>query len=305
MSDTTVVIMAAGLGNRYGGLKQMDDFGPHGELIIDYSIYDALRAGFKKVVFVIKKSIEQEFREVIGKRVEKFCDVAYIFQELDKIPSHFEVLPERHKPWGTGQATLLCKDAVKGNFAVINADDFYGASSFLLLSEFLCMVKDNPKVYSYAMIGYLLKNTITEHGHVARGVCIKNKEGFLTEIHELTRIEKFGNEAKFSEDGGETWVELPLDCTVSMNMWGFTPSIFEELQRYFEEFLEKSLQDPKAEFFLPEVVGALLHEGKANVTVIPTQARWAGVTYHDDKASVKAYLHSLVVAGEYPEKLWS
>ncbi len=304
MVKPTLVIMAAGMGSRYGGLKQIDAFGPDGELIIDYSVYDALQAGFSKVVFVIKKSIAKDFRERIGKRIEIQCDVDYVFQDVDMVPKGFTVPKGREKPWGTGHAILLCKNTVAGNFAVINADDFYGATSFEALCSHLNGAKDKGGLYDYSMIGYLLKNTITEHGYVARGICSIDDDGYLSEIYERTHIEMFEERAKYSEDKGKTWIDLSLDSTVSMNMWAFTPSIFEELEKHFEKFLEKSLPPTKAEFFLPEVVNALLKRELAQVKVIRTQARWAGVTYQKDKDSVKKYIAGLVEEGFYPRKLW-
>lgn len=304
MHKLTLVIMAAGMGSRYGGLKQINPVGPSGELIIDYSIFDALRAGFNKIVFVIKKSIEQDFLEIIGNRIAEHCETAYVFQELNTLPEGYEIPDGRSKPWGTGHATMICKDAVDGAFAVINADDFYGATSFDALAKHLAVMQDTNTIANYCMVGYQLKNTITEHGHVARGVCTLNGNNNLLGVRERTRIQKFGEVAKFSEDGGETWVELPFDSTVSMNLWGFIPSIFTELENSFRQFLDCSSNLQKDEYFLPEVVNSLLKMKQACVKVIPTQERWVGVTYRADKPVVEQYIQGLVQSGLYPENLW-
>ena len=300
----TLVIMAAGMGSRYGGLKQIDPVGPGGELIIDYSIYDALRAGFGKIIFVIKKSIEADFLEIIGNRIAKQCETAYAFQEVEALSAGYRLPEGRSKPWGTGHATLICRQVVADPFAVINADDFYGATSFEAMAGYLSTLQESESAGHYGMIGYALKNTLTENGHVARGVCEVDTEGNLTNICERTRIRKFGRTAKYSRDEGQTWEELPLNSTVSMNLWGFTPDIFEKLEKSFHLFLSQMKNPQKDEFFLPEVVNRLLKTGEAAVRVIPTAERWVGVTYREDKPAVQNYIAGLISAGQYPQKLW-
>jgi len=304
LSGPTLVVMAAGIGSRYGGLKQIEPVGPGGEIIMDYSIYDALRAGFEKVVFVLSRDIEDEFRQEIGERISERVETACVFQELTDLPAGFGVPPGRKKPWGTGHAVLAAAPAVDGPFGVINADDFYGAASFRALGEFLKTAEDSGGIYDYCMVGFVLWNTLSDHGHVARGVCSAGAGGMLREIHERTRIEKFGEAVKYTEDGGETWVELPREATVSMNAWGFTPSFFGELGARFPRFLEASIEDPKAEFFVPEVVGELIREGEARVRVLPTAERWFGVTYRQDMPVVRKAVRELVAGGVYPRKLW-
>ena len=304
MSEPTLVVMAAGIGSRYGGLKQTDPVGPNGEIIIDYSIYDALNAGFGKVVFVIKKDVEEAFRERVGRTIEKRCETTYVFQKIEDVPEGFEVPPGRQKPWGTGHATLSCKNVVHSPFAVINADDFYGHSSYQTLCDYLRSAQDRDGVYNYCMVGYALKSTLTEHGHVARGVCTVDEDGFLVEIRERTRIEKFGEIVKYTKDG-ETWIEIPGESVVSMNMWGFTPSLFLELEARFPQFLQKNSDNiQKAEYFLPDVVGDLIKEKKASVKVLSTNERWFGVTYKQDKPRAKQAIRDLIRRGIYPENLW-
>jgi len=300
----TLIVMAAGIGSRYGGLKQIDPIGPHNEIILDYSIYDALQAGFGKVVFVIKKDIEQVFREKVGRTVEKQCETDYVFQNIEDVPADFKVPPERKKPWGTGHATLTCKDVVDSPFAVINADDFYGSASFEVLGNYLKNAQDRAGVYDYCMVGYVVEKTLTEYGHVARGVCVANPDGYLVEIRERTRIEKFGEIAKYTEDD-ETWIEIPQGSPVSLNIWGFTPSLFPELEARFPKFLRASSSNIlKAEYFLPDVVGDMLKEKKATVKILPTEDRWFGVTYQQDKPKVKQAIEDLIRQGVYPENLW-
>lgn len=304
MKDPVLVIMAAGMGSRYGGLKQIDPIDEEGNLIIDFSIYDAIKAGFKKVVFVIKEELEKDFRERIGDRIAAQVEVAYVYQRLQNLPQGFPVPEQRVKPWGTGHAVLSCIDTVDGPFAVINADDYYGAGAFRSIYDFL--VQTQEESYRYAMVGYLLENTLTEHGHVARGVCKISNEGNLSEITERTRIEKTASGASFTEDDGKSWTEITKGSIVSMNMWGFHNSILMELQERFHTFLEKEVpENPlKAEYFLPTVVGQLIKEGKASVKVLRSEDKWYGVTYKEDKEVVIQAIGDLKARGFYPEKLW-
>jgi bifunctional N-acetylglucosamine-1-phosphate-uridyltransferase/glucosamine-1-phosphate-acetyltransferase GlmU-like protein len=305
MWQPTLVVMAAGIGRRYGGLKQMDPVGPSGEIIIDYSIYDALKDGFGKVVCVITEEIEEAFRERVGKTIEKRCETAYVLQKLEDVPAGFQVPPGRQKPWGTGHATLCCQDEVHSPFAVINADDFYGRSAFQTLANYLRGAQDRGNVYDYCMVGYVLENTLTEYGHVARGVCTVNQKGYLVEIHERTHIERFGEIVKYTEDG-EHWVKIPKASPVSMNLWGFTPSLFSELEARFLRFLQENSDNIlEAEYFLPEVVGALIQEKKARVKVLPTDEQWFGITYQQAKSRVKQAIRDLIRRGVYPENLWA
>lgn len=300
-----LVIMAAGMGSRYGGLKQIDPVDREGDLIIDFSIFDAVEAGFEKVVFIIKKSIEKEFKEHIGNRMEKHVQVGYVYQENDRLPEGFEVPEGRVKPWGTGHAILCCSEVIDGPFAVINADDYYGKSAFKAIYDRLASCGDDDK-YQYAMVAYHLYNTLTENGHVARGVCTVDTDGHLADIHERTRIEKHGDQAEYTEDDGATWEKLGEDTLVSMNLWGFTSSILKELKARFVPFLEKNLpENPiKCEYFLPFVVDELLKEGKAEVTVLKSVDRWYGVTYKEDKKTVTGAIQGMKDSGLYPKKLW-
>lgn len=300
-----LVIMAAGMGSRYGGLKQIDSIDAYGNKIIDYSIFDAVKAGFEKVVFIIKESIEKEFRENIGDRIAAHVKVEYVYQELDRLPAGYQVPEGRVKPWGTGHAILCCQDVIDGPFAVINADDYYGKSAFVSIYNQLSEISDGEK-YQYTMTGYRLYNTLTENGHVARGVCTISEDGKLVGIHERTRIEKQGDKAQFTEDDGKTWTELGEDTVVSMNMWGFTKSIIKELDERFAIFLDKELPgNPlKCEYFLPFVVDELLKEYKAEVTVLKSVDRWYGVTYKEDKETVMNAIKELKKTGIYPERLW-
>lgn len=300
-----LVIMAAGMGSRYGGLKQIDPVNREGDLIIDFSIFDAVEAGFEKVVFIIKKAIEKDFKEHIGNRMEQHVKVEYVYQELDKLPDGFEVPEGREKPWGTGHAILCCKDVIDGPFAVINADDYYGKTAFKMIYDQLAAHADDEK-YQYTMVGYELYNTLTENGHVARGICSTDENRKLLDIHERTRIEKHGDRAEYTEDDGETWTYLPEGTIASMNMWGFTGSILKELDSRFSTFLKENLPvNPiKCEYFLPFVVDELLKEGKAEVTVLKSVDRWYGVTYKEDKEMVVKAIQALKDAGLYPVNLW-
>lgn len=305
MKKPVLVIMAAGMGSRYGGLKQMDPVDDNGHIIMDFSIYDAVRAGFEKVVFIIKKENEALFKECVGDRVAQSMQVEYVFQDIHNLPEGYSVPEGREKPWGTGHAVLSCLSAVDGPFAVINADDYYGKEAFQIIYDFLTSHQDNEK-YQYTMVGYYLKNTLTENGHVARGVCTANAEGKLTGITERTRIEKHADGPAYTEDDGKTWTKLPEDTIVSMNMWGFTSGILQELNDRFACFLEKNLpKNPlKCEYFLPFVVDELLKENKAEVTVLKSPDRWYGVTYKEDKPVVVEAIKAMKAAGLYPEGNW-
>ncbi|MGC9396478.1 MAG: nucleotidyltransferase family protein [Anaerolineae bacterium] len=302
--NPTLIVMAAGLGSRYGGIKQIEPVGPHSATLLDYAVFDALRAGFGKVVFVVNAAIEAPFRERFGTTIEQHCDVAYVIQRLADVPPGFVVPPERRKPWGTGQAVLSCRDEVAGPFAVINADDFYGRAAFETLAGYLALAEDKGGVYDYCMVGYVLENTITEHGHVSRGVCTVDDDGFLVYIRERTHIERRGNQIAYTEDGA-TWIDIPARATVSMNIWGFTLSLFGELERRFPLFLQKNAQDLlKAEFFLPNIVGDLVQEKNARVRVLTSDAQWFGVTYKEDRQRVEQAIRALIEQGVYPERLW-
>lgn len=302
MIKPTLVIMAAGMGSRYGGLKQIDPVDAQGHIIMDFSIYDAMAAGFEKVVFIIKRANEQVFKESIGNRVSEKIQVEYVYQELAKIPEGFEVPEGREKPFGTGHAILCCKDVLDGPFVVINADDYYGKHAYQAIYDYLMNHQDDEK-YRYTMVGYSLKNTMTENGHVARGICKTDAEGFLREIVERTHIEKRGGGAAFTEDDGNTWTEVSTDSIVSMNMWGFSKSLLKELEIGFKDFLQNELpKNPlKAEYFLPTAVGKLLKEEKASVRVLTSEDKWYGVTYKEDKKMVVDAIAGLKDQGLYPE----
>ena len=304
MSDPTLLVLAAGIGSRYGGLKQADPVGPNGELIIHYSVYDALRAGFGKVVFLIRRDIEEAFRERVGHDVERQVDVTYAFQELGNLPPGFAIPEGRVKPWGTGHAVLCCRDAVTTNFAAINADDFYGAESYRVLAGYLKSAQDTAGAHQYSMVGYVLSNTLSEHGHVARGVCQVGPDGYLQAIKERLHIEPFADGVKFQEEDG-SWTPVSAESVVSMNMWGFTPSFFDELAAHFPRFLAQSAANPlKAEFLLPDIVGELVQEGHTRVKVLPTPERWFGVTYQADRPRVQVAVRDLIAQGKYPSRLW-
>jgi len=286
------------MGSRYGGLKQIDPMGPNGETIIDYSVYDAMRSGFDQVVFVIRHDIEAAFRESIGRRFENRVAVQYVFQELDALPAGHTVPPNRKKPWGTGQAILLAADAIREPFAVINGDDFYGEDSFRLLAAHL-----RPENTEYAMAGFILRNTLSEFGSVARGVCQLSPDGLLKSVLELTKIEKDGAGARYYDEAG---VAHPLtgDEMVSMNMWGFNPTIFGHLQKQFAQFLETSGREEKAEFYIPKVVNTLVLAGAERVRMLRTRSSWFGITYREDRPLVTEGIRRLISSGNYPEKLW-
>ena len=299
-----LVIMAAGMGSRYGGLKQLDPVGSHGQLIIDYSIFDARRAGFETVVFVIKPEIEADFKEAIGDRVSKVMDVKYAYQLKEDLPEGYSVPAGRTKPWGTAHAALAARNIVDGPFAVINADDYYGPEAYQEIYNYLSTHQDGD-MYEYVMVGYLLKNTVTENGTVARGVCEETADHFLTQVTERTKIEK-GEPPRYTEDDGATWTDLSADTIVSMNMWGFTRSFLDEALARFPAFLDKTLAEnpEKGEYFLPTVVSQLIDEGKARVKVLRSEDKWYGVTYREDKPTVVAAISEKTAAGLYPDRLW-
>ena len=305
MKKPVLVIMAAGMGSRYGGLKQIDPVDNEGHIIMDFSIYDAKRAGFEKVVFIIKKAIEKEFKAGIGDRISPYMDVEYVYQELDTLPEGFEVPEGRVKPFGTGHAILSCKDVVDGPFAVINADDYYGVHAFQEIYNYLTENEDDEK-YHYAMVGYILSNTLTENGYVSRGICEMDKDAFLTGITERTHIEQRDMGVQFTEDDGQTWEDIAADSIVSMNMFGFTASMLKELECRFPEFLEKGLKENpmKCEYFLPSVVSDLIEEDKADVKVLRSEDRWYGITYKEDKEAVVSAVQKLKDTGVYPQHLW-
>ena len=304
MNRPVLVIMAAGMGSRYGGLKQLDPVGNHGQLIIDYSIYDARRAGFETVVFVIKPEIEEDFKRCIGDRVAKSMDVRYVYQLKEDLPEGYSVPAERQKPWGTAHAALAARNAVDGPFAVINADDYYGPEAYQKIYDYLAAHEDGA-LYEYVMVGYLLKNTVSENGTVARGVCEETGDHYLSQITERTKIEQ-GPPLRFTEDDGKTWTELPEDTIVSLNMWGFTRSFLDEAWKRLPAFLDKALAEnpAKAEYFLPSVVSQLIGEGKARVKVLRSEDKWYGVTYREDKPTVMNAIAEKTEAGLYPDRLW-
>ena len=302
----TLVILAAGMGSRYGGLKQMDPIDDNGHVILDYSVFDAMRAGFETVVFVIKPEIEDVFREKIGDRIAKKMNVRYAFQRSEDLPEGYTVPEGRTKPWGTAQAVLAARDVVDGPFAVINADDYYGPEGFELIYNYLLHHPDTPELYEYAMVGYLLKNTVTENGSVARGVCTETASGYLHNVVERTKIIQGERNPQYTEDDGQTWHDLCEDDIVSMNLWGFQKSYLEEAWAGFPAFLDKAIaENPmKAEYFLPTVVSNLLSQKKARVKVLRSNDKWYGVTYKEDKPQVVAALADLRQKELYPEALW-
>lgn len=307
MSSLTLVVMAAGIGSRYGGLKQIDPVGPGGEVVMHYSVFDALRAGFDRVVFIIRKDFEVAFRKKIGRQVERLADTAYVFQSIDQVPEGFRVPEGRTKPWGTAQAILACREAVRTPFLAVNADDFYGRTAFAAMAGYLKGVPTpaGGAPQEYAMVGYRLVNTLSEHGHVARGVCAATEDGYLVGIRELLKVQKFPEGIKHTENEVD-WVPLDGGCWVSMNFWGFTPSLFPELEVRFPRFLETDAsKNLKAEFLIPEVVGKLVREGKARVRILPIRERWFGVTYPEDRPAFQAAILDLIDQGAYPRDLWS
>ena len=300
MKKLTLVVLAAGMGSRYGGLKQMDTFTSQGDTIIDFSIYDALQAGFQKFVFVIRKSIEKEFRATIDNKLKNKSEVEYVFQEVYNVPEKYKN-SKREKPWGTGHAVLMTKNVVNENFAIINADDFYGREAFNDIAKQLIKTIENS--FEFCMVGYALKNTISENGYVSRGECFVNKEGYLTNVIERTRIETIDGYLKFEDEKGKM-VSIDKETTVSMNIWGFTTNYFEYGEKLFLDFLEKNKENLKAEFYLPFIVNSLLASKKATVKVLKSKAKWFGVTYNEDKENVEKEIKKLKEAGVYPINLW-
>ena len=298
----TLLLLAAGMGSRYGGLKQLDGLGPNGETIMDYSIYDAIQAGFGKIVFVIRKDFEDQFREKILSKYEGHIPAELCFQALDDLPEGFSVPEGREKPWGTNHAVLMGKDVIKEPFAVINADDFYGRDSFAVLGKYLSELPEGSK-NKYSMVGFRVGNTLSESGSVARGVCSANEEGNLTTVVERTEIMRINGVVSYKDENGE-WVGIEDNTPVSMNMWGFTPDYFKYSEDYFTEFLDANKDNLKAEYFIPLMVNKLINENTATVKVLDTTSKWFGVTYAADRQSVVDKIQALVDAGEYPSKLF-
>ena len=296
----TLFILAAGMGSRYGGLKQLDGLGPNGETIMDYSVFDAMRAGFGKVVFVIRKDFEEDFRNVVLSKYADHVPCEVCFQGIDNLPKGFTRNPERTKPWGTNHAVLMAKDIIKEPFMVINADDFYGKESFEVMAKFLLDV--NGQEGKYCMAGYRVGNTLSEHGTVSRGVCATDKMGFLTDVVERTAIENKNGHVVYQDNGVD--VEIPFETPVSMNMWGFTPEYFTYAEEAFKAFLTENSQELKAEFYIPTLVNDMIKSGKATCQVLDTTAKWFGVTYADDRQMVVDKIQALVDAGVYPNKLF-
>lgn len=306
MEKPVLVVLAAGMGSRYGGLKQIDPVGPNGEVIIDYSIYDAVQAGFEKVVFIIKKEIENDFKQAIGNRMEQNIQVEYAFQEITNLPQGYTLPQGRVKPWGTTHAVMATEGIVKGPFAVINADDYYGPAAFKTIYNFLSAEPPADGKHHYAMVGYQIENTLTDKGSVARGVCQADDNGYLAAIVERTKIEQTDTGARFTEDDGATWQNLPQGTLVSMNFWGFGESFIAAAKAGFAAFLDENLpQNPqKCEYLLPFTVDNMIRAGQADVRVLASADRWYGVTYHDDKPGVMAALAQKHNLGQYPSPLW-
>ena len=300
MNEPTLVILAAGMGSRFGGLKQITAVDPFGHAILDFSLFDAYRAGFRKVVFIIKREIEEDFKAAVGRRAEKYFQVRYVFQQLDMLPEGYCVPPQRKKPWGTAHAVLCAAEAIDGPFAVINADDFYGRGAYETIFRFLAAERPATE---HAMVAYLLRNTVTEHGTVARGICQVDK-GLLTDVVERTKIAKRGEDAAYTEDG-ENWISLSGESPVSMNFWGFGVDMLRQLRERFPAWLEENLpgNPEKAEYFLPFVANAVLHEGQGTVEVLPCHESWHGITYREDLPDVTESIAKLRREGVYPDTL--
>ena len=287
--DITLVVMAAGMGSRFGGLKQIEPIGKNGEVLLDFSVYDAVKAGFTKVVFVIKHSIEDDFKAMVGKRIAKRVKVEYVFQETDALPEGYTCPDDRTKPWGTAHAILCCKDVVKEPFAVVNADDFYGRSAFIKMAQFL-----KSDTADYCMVGFRLQNTLTENGYVSRGVC-ETENGELRSVTERTKI----SDCKYTEDDGKSWTALAPQTVVSMNLWGFRPDIFGYIEDGFKVFLNERINEPKSEYYLPSVVSSLIESGEKSVKVLVAEDKWYGVTYKEDKQNVVDAVEKMVNGGLY------
>jgi len=303
MADPELVVMAAGIGRRYGGLKQIDPVGPSGEILLDYAVYDAIQAGFAKIIFIIRESFAEEFRERFGRHAEAHVPVAYVCQELDAVPAGVPVPPDRQKPWGTGHAVLCAADAIGAPFAVVNADDFYGRHAFQALHDYLRTASDGLPL-DLCMVAYVLRNTLSEYGHVARGVCRANPDATLASIVERTQIRPFDGAVRYSEDDGQTWVDVDPESPVSMNLWGFPPGILPELEQRFRAFVAAHAADPKAEFYVPTVVNELVQEGRARVKMLHTDEQWFGMTYAEDKPRAQQAVRALIERGAYPPRLW-
>ncbi|QZO75914.1 nucleotidyltransferase [Helcococcus kunzii] len=306
MKKPVLVIMAAGMSSRYGSLKQIDPIDKEGNVIIDFSIYDAIKAGFEKVIFIIKEEMLSDFKEVIGDKVSKHIDVEYAFQDLRDIPAEYEIPEGRVKPWGTAHAIYSARKYINGTFAVINADDYYGREAFKKIYDFL-VESENDDKYNYAMIGYRLYNTVTENGTVSRGICEVNEDGFLDNVTERTKIAKFDDGIRFTEDDGNTWCDLDSNSYISMNMWGLNESFIEEIEKEFPSFFEHDVKkNPlKAEIFIPKLIANLLERGKVRVKVLPTDEKWHGVTYKEDKPIVEREIQKLKDKGLYSQDIWS
>ena len=287
--DITLVVMAAGMGSRFGGLKQIEPIGKNGEVLLDFSVYDAVKAGFTKVVFVIKHAIEDDFKAMVGKRIAKRVKVEYVFQETDALPEGYTCPDDRTKPWGTAHAILCCKDVVKEPFVVVNADDFYGRSAFIKMAEFL-----KSDTADYCMVGFRLQNTLTENGYVSRGVC-ETENGELRSVTERTKI----SDCKYTEDDGKSWTALDPQTVVSMNLWGFRPDIFGYIEDGFKVFLNERINEPKSEYYLPSVVSSLIESGEKSVKVLVAEDKWYGVTYKEDKQNVVDAVEKMVADGLY------
>ena len=300
-----LVVMAAGMGSRYGGLKQIDGMGPNGEIIIDYSLYDAKRAGFETVICIIKHEIEEDFKAIMNRGAAKHLNIEYAYQSLDDLPEGYSIPEGREKPWGTSHAIRAARNLVEGPFAVINADDYYGTEVFKTMYDYLSTAEDKDGVYDFSMMGYKLENTLTEAGTVARGVCL-DKDGYLTDIEERLKIGWHDGKIAYTEDDGKTWTEVPMGTTVSMNFFGFTPSIMKELDERFPAFLDQALKENpmKGEYLIPKTVGELLKEGKATVKILPAEDKWFGVTYHEDKEAFVKAINEKIAEGVYPANLW-
>ena len=303
MTKPVLVVLAAGMGSRYGGMKQLDPVGPNGQIIIDYSIFDARRAGFETVIFLIRRENDAAFRAAIGDRLSHLMEVKYAYQELSDLPAPFTVPEGRTKPFGTGQAVLSARELIDGPFAVINADDYYGPEAFRVMYDYLSTHPDTDK-YQYCMVGYQLKNTVTQNGSVSRGVCVADPKGMLESVTERTKITQEGGVIHFTEDEGKSWTELPGDTPVSMGLWGFTASFLPEAQNRFVSFLEENLdKNPlKCEYFLPSIVSSLIDEGKAQVRMFHSADKWYGVTYKEDKPEVVAAIARMTAEGLYPSE---